>query len=85
MLDEKDLQAIAQLMDQKISTSESRMMTMMESYFDPKFNLLAEEIKLIREKLPPLETVKDLESRVDTLETVARLHSQEIAKLKKAQ
>ena len=57
----------------------------MESYFDPKFNLLAEEIKLIREKLPPLETVKDLESRVDTLETVARLHSQEIAKLKKAQ
>ncbi|MCI8399138.1 MAG: hypothetical protein HFF90_07040 [Oscillibacter sp.] len=85
MLDEKDLQAIAQLMDQKISASESRMMTMMESYFDPKFNLLAEEIKLIREKLPPLETVKDLESRVDTLETVARLHSQEIAKLKKAQ
>ena len=85
MLDEKDLQAIAQLMDQKISASESRMMTMMESYFDPKFNLLAEEIKLIREKLPPLETVKDQESRVDTLETVARLHSQEIAKLKKAQ
>lgn len=85
MLDEKDLQAIAQLMDQKISASESRMMTMMESYFDPKFNLLAEEIKLIREKLPPPEAVKDLESRVDTLETVARLHSQEIAKLKRAQ
>lgn len=100
MLDEKDLQAIAQLMaqqkkeiigevsvlvDQNISASESRMMTMMESYFDPKFNLLAEEIKLIREKLPPSGAVKDLESRVDTLETVAQLHSQEIAKLKMTQ
>ena len=118
MLDEKDLQAIARLMDEKISASEtrmtahmeeaisasetrmtarmeeraqeseSRMMGMMESYFEPRFNLLGEQIKLIQEKMIPAEALEDmekLEDQVDVLKAVVKRHSQEIEALKKAQ
>lgn len=55
MLDEKDLQAIAQLMtglesrmDQKMARQKkeiiSETMVLMESYFDPKFQALSEQI-----------------------------------------
>ena len=115
MLDERDLQAIAQIMDEKISASESRMkeeisarmkeeisasesrmkeeisasesrmMVLMESYFEPKFNLLADGQALIREKMLPAEALSAAEDRIDVLEAVVRLHSGEIEKLKKAQ
>ena len=103
MLDEKDLQAIASLMDEKIQASEarmtermetraqeaeSRMMAMMEAYFEPRFNLLGDQIKLIQEKMIPAEALEDLENlkdRVDVLETAVKEHSQEIKALKKAQ
>lgn len=115
MLDEKDLQAIARLMDEKITASESRMtkrmeiqaqeletrmtermesraqesesrmMAMMEAYFEPRFNLLGDQIKLIQEKLTPAEALEDLEDRVDVLEAAVKQHSREIETLKKAQ
>ena len=55
MLDEKDLQAIAQLMiglesrmDQRMARQKkeiiSETMVLMESYFDPKFQALSEQI-----------------------------------------
>lgn len=99
MLDEKDLQAIAQLMDQKmaqqkkeiigevgvimdskIRESESRMMVMMESYFDPKFQALSEQINPV-----PKEAMEILEDRVDDLEKMVGLHTQQINDLKIAQ
>lgn len=99
MLDEKDLQAIAQLMDQKmaqqkkeiigevgvimdskIRESESRMMVMMESYFDPKFQALSEQINPV-----PKEAVDILEDRIDDLEEAVELHTQQINDLKMAQ
>lgn len=126
MLDEKDLQAIARLMDEKITASEarmtaymdekitasegrmaekitasetrmtermesraqeseSRMMAMMEAYFEPRFNLLGDQIKLIQEKLTPAEALEDLQDQVDTLKAVVKQHSREIDALKKAQ
>lgn len=107
MLDEKDLQAIAGLMDEKIGASEARMakkiedsevrmtekiqdsegrmLAMMEAYFEPRFNLLGDQIKLIQEKLTPSERVERLEDRLDVVETVAKQHSREIETLKKAQ
>lgn len=80
MLDEKDLQAIAALMDSKIRESENRMMVMMESYFDPKFQALSEQINPV-----PKEAVDILEDRVDDLEKAVELHTQQINELKKAQ
>ena len=92
MLDERDLQAIAQLMNQQkqeiqeeIKASESRMMVLMESYFEPKFNLLADGQALIRETMLPAEAMNTAEDRLDVLEAAVKLHSREIEKLKKAQ
>lgn len=80
MLDEKDLQAIAQLMDSKIRESENRMMVLMEAYFDPKFQALSEQITPV-----PKEAMDILEDRVDNLEEAVELHTQQINELKRAQ
>lgn len=100
MLDAKDLEAIAKLMDEKISVSETRMMAymeekinasqaqtaaMMEAYFEPRFKLLGEQLSLFRETKAPVEALDALESRADVLEAVVREHSREIELLKKAQ
>lgn len=80
MLDEKDLQAIAALMDSKIRESENRMVVLMEAYFDPKFQALSEQINPV-----PKEAVDILEDRVDDLEEAVELHTQQINELKRAQ
>ena len=99
MLDEKDLQAIAQLMDQKMAQQKeeiigtvkdmmteqkreiiSETMVLMESYFDPKFQALSEQINPV-----PKEAVDIIEDRVDDLEKAVDLHTQQIKELKKAQ
>ncbi|ERK63096.1 MULTISPECIES: hypothetical protein [unclassified Oscillibacter] len=91
MLDEKDLQAIAQLMtglesrmDQKMAKQKkeiiSETMVLMESYFDPKFQALSEQINPV-----PKEALDILEDRVDDLEKAVELHTQQINELKKAQ
>ena len=89
MLDEKDLQAIAQLMDvqmnEKMSGFRQETMAMMESYFDPKFNLLADGQKTILEAVVPKSQVDQLEEEVDFLKTVIRALSRDVAELKKAQ
>ena len=73
MLDEKDLKEIAHLMS-----------VLIENEVTPKFDLLSEKIDLLQEKLVPAEAVDDRADRVDVLEGTARIHSKEIAKLKKA-
>ena len=96
MLDEKDLQAIAQLMDRKLSQQKQEilkeatqsMKVLLDAEVTPKFNLLAEEIQGLHEKLDRMAIPEDLElleSRVDTLELAVRKHSREISELKKAQ
>ena len=90
MLDEKDLQAIAQLMtglesrmDQKMARQKkeiiSETMVLMESYFDPKFQALSEQINPV-----PKEAIDILENRVDDLEKAVELHTQQINDLKMA-
>ena len=91
MLDEKELQAIAQLMtglesrmDQKLAQQKKEIiretMVLMESYFDPKFQALSEQINPV-----PKEAIDTLEDRVDDLEKAVELHTQQINELKKAQ
>ena len=125
MLDERDLQAIAQLIDSKLQESaqrtsqlidsklkeseqrtmgaikeseqrtmgaikESEQRTMqgaaalMESYFEPKFQLLAEGIQSLQETQIPRERFENLEEEVAFLHTIVRQHSREIEKLKHA-
>ena len=80
MLDKNDLQMIQEM----ITTSENRMKVMMESYFDPKFNLLYENQQIMMEQLAPRSRVDDLEDEVKFLKSVVRQMNDEIQKLKKA-
>lgn len=89
MLDEKDLQAIAALMDSRMAQQKKEIINevkvLMEADVMPKFNLLADGIQAIQEKMVPAEAIDEIEDRLDVLEATVRLHSKEIAKLKKAQ
>ena len=73
-----------QRMTGKIEESENRMKVMVESYFDPKFNLLYENQKIMLEQLAPRSRVDDLEDEVKFLKSVVRQMNDEIQKLKKA-
>lgn len=108
MLEEKDLQAIAQLMDSRIGESEKRMAKLMDQRLaqqkqeildestqrmkilldtevTPKFNLLAENQKIMLDKLAPKSELEELRSEVSVLKLAIRTMNQEIAELKKAQ
>lgn len=58
---------------------------MQEGYFGPQFGLLADGLKLVQEKMLPMEALDDAEDRLDVLEAVVKNHSREIRELKKAQ
>ena len=71
-----------------IKESEQRTMqgaaTLMESYFEPKFQLLAEGIQSLQETQLPRERFENLEEEVAFPHTIVRQHSREIEKLKHA-
>ena len=107
MLDEKDLQAIAQLMaqqkqeiigeldtrvDQKLASQKQEIMgevaALMESYFEPKFNLLADGLAAVNEKLkalPDPDLMDKMQEELDLHHDLLKLHTKEIKALKKAQ
>ena len=100
MLDEKDLQAIAQLLAQqrteimhKVRAEMAQQRTdiihevslLMENYFDPKFNALADGLEILKEKSLGREELEEASDRLDVVEAVIKIHSREIEKLKKAQ
>ena len=88
MLDEKDLQAIDNLIQKRIGEAEQRIakntVTLMDMEFSKRFDLLAEGIQDIQEKLVPRSRVDDLEEEVKFLKVLYRQMSEELQKLKKA-
>ena len=78
MLDEKDLQMIDEIFAHRLNV-------VMESATAPKFDLLAEGQQTLREMLAPKSRVEELEEEADFLKSIVKLHSQQIAELKKAQ
>ena len=96
MLDEKDLQAIAQLikasedrMDVKLAETKRDIMqgvaVLMDEHFEKKFDLLAEGHEMMREKLEPLDELPLLDTRVSALEAAVRKLNRDVAQMKKAQ
>ncbi len=93
MLSEKDLQAIAQLMDEKLTQQKAEIMHEVKALLEvdvlPKFGTLTAGHDLIIQKMVEQEDLdevrEDVENRLDVLEAAVKLHSHEIAKLKKAQ
>lgn len=74
MLEEKDYKEIANIMH-----------IVIENEVKPRFNLLAEAIESLNEKLPPKTEIEELREEVAFLRNVVRLHAKEINELKKAQ
>ncbi|MCI2056237.1 MAG: hypothetical protein LKJ86_03730 [Oscillibacter sp.] len=84
MLDEKDLQAIAQLMNQQTA----KINLTIENEIRPQLRALAEGQKTVLKKLDdltPKSKTEQLEDQLEMMKQVIKLHSQEIAELKKAQ
>lgn len=74
MLDAQDRKDIAELMH-----------VIVESEITPKFNFLVEGQQTLLETLAPKSRVEALEEEVDFLKSIIKLHSEQIAELKKAQ
>ncbi len=100
MLDEKDLQAIAEMMkgmesriDQKLEKqkqeildeSARRMELLLDTEVTTRFNLLAEGQQAIMDAITPKSEIEELRNEVSVLKLAIRTMNQEIAELKKAQ
>lgn len=100
MLDEKDLQAIAEMMkgmesriDQKLENqkqeildeSTRRMKLLLDTEVTTRFNLLAEGQQAIMDAITPKSEIEELRNEVSVLKLAIRTMNQEIAELKKAQ
>ena len=96
MLEEKDLQAIAQLMkgmedriDQKLAQQKKEIMqevgVLIEYEVTPRFGLLSENQQSMMEKLERLDDLDIMDTRITALEAMVRKLNREVAKLKKAQ
>ena len=80
MFDEKEI-AYLQEMEERITHS---MAVLIESDVTPKFNLLANGIKDIQEKLVPRSRVDNLENEVKFLKLMYRQMAERVAPLEKA-
>ena len=96
MLEEKDLQAIAEMMkgmesriDQKLEKqkqeSARRMKLLLDTEVTTRFNLLAEGQQTILEKLERLDDMEVMDTRITALEAMVKKLNREMEKLKKAQ
>ena len=100
MLDEKDLQAIAEMMkgmesriDQKLEKqkqeildeSTRRTKLLLDTEVTTRFNLLAEGQQTILEKLDRLDDMEVMDTRITALEAMVKKLNREMEKLKKAQ
>lgn len=100
MLDEKDLQAIAQLMEKQKQDimSETKgflaqqkqdimhdVKVLLDTEVTTRFNLLAEGQQAIMDSITPKSEIEELRNEVSVLKLAIRTMNQEIAELKKAQ
>ena len=85
MLDREDLQAIAQLIDQRISESENRMKVLIDQEVTPKLNLLAENQAIMMEKLEKLDDMEVMDTRITALEAMVKKLNREVQQLKRVQ
>ena len=86
MLDEKDIQTITQIVDEKIRESEQRtleqaarnMQVILENTVMKQLQLLAEGQQMILETLAPKTKTDELEEEIIFLKTSVRMHSEQL-------
>lgn len=106
MLDEQDLQAIAQMLSaqenrlrERIDAQDKKFSermdaqkkeiigevnVLLENVVTPKFNLLAEAVQDIREKMVPRSRLEELEDEMKFLKSIVRQMNEYLQELKKA-
>lgn len=96
MLDQNDLQAIAEmiaasekrmaaLIREESSAATSRAIAYMENTVESKLDLIKEGLDLALETRIPEERIERIETDVSALKVIVREHSRELEELKKAQ
>ena len=92
MVDEKIAGSETRMMDhtnQAIETAERRMQVLMESFFTPRFNLLAENQQIIREQMVKKEDLDreldGIRTDIELLKVVVKKTVHDVEILKKAQ
>ena len=88
MLDEKDLQALAQLMAQQKQDIINEVKVLLEADIHPKFNLLADGLAAAIEKLkalPDPDLMDKMQEELNLHHELLKRHTKEINALKKAQ
>ena len=86
------IEDVEQRMSAKIDTASQDTMrgaaVLMEQYFEPKFNILSENVQLILEKLDAMSAleprVRTLEEELPAVKAVVRANRQDIDRLKDA-
>lgn len=84
MLDEKDLQAIAQMFSQQRADIMQDVATLMDTQFSHRFDLLSENQQIILEKLERLDDMDIMDTRISALEAMVKKLNREMSKLKQA-
>ena len=88
MLDEKDLQALAQLMAQQKQEIINEVKVLLEADIHPKFNHLADGLAAANEKLkalPDPDLMDKMQEELELHHELLKRHTKEIKALKKAQ
>lgn len=88
MLDEKDLQALAQLMAQQKQDIINEVKVLLEADIHPKFNLLADGLAAANKKLkalPDPDLMDKMQEELNLHHELLKRHTKEINALKKAQ
>ena len=84
-LEEKLDQKLAQQKEEILTEATHRMKVLLDAEVKPMFNLLAEDISIIREKMIPESRIEALEDDVSVLKSSVRRINQDIRELKQAQ
>lgn len=85
MLDQNDIQMIAQLLEQQEKKIINQMNAIIETKVTPQIQLIAEQHGDIIARLDKVDHIDDHADRIRTLERVTAAHTAEIKELKKAQ
>ena len=84
-LEEKLEQKLAQQKEEILTEATHRMKVLLDAEVKPMFNLLAEDISIIREKMVPESRIEAIEDDVAVLKAAVRQINRELRDLKKAQ
>ena len=88
MVDKELLEAIGQMMDAKLAQQRKEIMQDVKALLDTdvqtRFNLLAEDLDILKEKLPGAEDLDAMQEQLDLHYAMRKKHTREISDLKKA-